>query len=68
MHEHMRVQGNGSRCSELMSQNLKHFGITKASFLIGQLNSGAIMSVCRKWCCMVSYKFVAVKKMVVGFI
>lgn len=71
VHEHIWVQGNGSRCSELMSQNLKHLGLTKASLLIQQLNSGTIMSVCRQWRIMVSCKFMATfleKKTVEGFI
>ena len=42
------VQKNGSRCSGLMSQNLKYLAVAEGSLFVEGLESGTIMSVCRQ--------------------
>lgn len=50
MHENIGtgVQKNGSRCSGLMSQNLKYLAVAGGSLFAEGLESGTIMSVCRQ--------------------
>ena len=50
MHENIGigVQKNGSRCSGLMTENLKYLAVAEGSLFAEGLESGTIMSVCRQ--------------------